>query len=175
MMRHGRLLLAACAALVLADVVRAADAKSSPELEALKSLEGTWDAVVKVGDMESKGTMVYKMGVDGKWLLSDFEADFGGMKFKGHGIDGYDPIKKEVIGIWVDSMGPQPLIFHGTHDKDTHTTTLHAKSVGMDGQPVNLKSVTTAKDKDTMVFTLTTSDKDGKELNTMTIEYKRKK
>jgi hypothetical protein len=174
-MRHGRLLLAACAALVLAAAVRAEAAEDSALPEAMKAMEGTWDATIKAGGMESKGTAVYKVAVGGKWLLSDFEADFGGMKFHGHGVDGYDPEKKEITNIWVDSMGPQPLIFHGTHDKATHTTTLTAKGVGMDGQPVNLKSVTTMKDKDTIHFALTTCDKDGKELNTMSIEYKRKK
>jgi hypothetical protein len=70
----------------------------------LKKMEGTWEATMNVMGMDAKGTMVYKMELGGLWLTSNFEGEFGGMKFTGKGIDGYDPMKKKYVGTWVDSM-----------------------------------------------------------------------
>src|SRR5438046_9158019 len=48
-----------------------------PEHEALKKLEGTWNAKVKMGDDESAATATYKMVCGGMWLMSDFQGSFG--------------------------------------------------------------------------------------------------
>jgi hypothetical protein len=168
-MRHGRLFLAIAVAVALASTALGQGFKPGPEHEGLKELEGTWEATVKAGDMESKGTMIYKMDVGGLWLLSDFEGEFGDTKFKGHGVDGYDPGKKKYVGIWVDSMTPAPLISEGTYDKETKTSTMTGKLRGQD-----VKMVTTMKDKDNMTFTMY-EVKDGKDEKMLTIVYKRKK
>ena len=68
--------------------------KPGPELDILKNMEGTWDATVKMGDQQSKGTMTFKMGLGGLWSLSHFEGEFAGMKFEGRGMDSYDASKK---------------------------------------------------------------------------------
>src|SRR5262245_9569747 len=90
-----------------------APSEPSPEHKKLKDLEGTWDAVMKMGDMESKGTMVYKMELGGLWLVGDFQGDFGGQKFSGRGLDGYDPIRKKYVSVWVDSMSTSPMFTEG--------------------------------------------------------------
>jgi hypothetical protein len=174
-MRHGCLFLAVCAAMVLASTASGQGTKPGPEHEMLKEMEGTWEATMKVGDMESKGTMTYKMDLGGLWLLSDYEGSFGDMKFKGHGIDGYDPMKKKYVTLWVDSMMPRPIIAEGTYDKDTKTMTMTTKGPGEDGKIVDQKMVTTMKDKDTMTFTMSIVGKDGKDTEMFTIHYKRKK
>jgi len=90
-----RVFLACALAIWLAPSTRAQELpKPGPEHEHLKQFEGKWDATVKAGPMESKGTMTYKMGLGGLWLFSHFEGDFGGTKFEGRGMDTYDPIKK---------------------------------------------------------------------------------
>src|SRR6266699_669793 len=94
-----------CAALVVLagrSALSQGPAKPGPEHEKMKQLEGIWDASVNAGGMESKGTMIYKMDLGGLWLVGDFEADMGGMKFKGKGLDSYDPMKKKYVGIWCD-------------------------------------------------------------------------
>src|SRR5262245_49061633 len=68
-----------------------------PEHKKLKELEGTWDATIKMGDQESKGTMVWKSDLGGLWLYSEFQGEFAGMKFTGKGFDSYDPIKKKYV------------------------------------------------------------------------------
>src|SRR5260370_9109650 len=69
-----RMLLACALVIWLVPGTRAQEPfKPGPEHEHLKQMEGTWDATVKFGGEESKGTMTYKMGLGDMWLLSHFE------------------------------------------------------------------------------------------------------
>jgi len=43
-----------------------------PEHEALKKLEGTWNAKIKMGTNESPATATYKMECGGLWLINRF-------------------------------------------------------------------------------------------------------
>src|SRR5205814_3734957 len=95
-----------------------------PEHEHLKKLAGTWNAKLKMGDNESAGTMTYKMECGGLWLTSDFRGEFGGQKFQGRDVDGYDQEKKKYVSVWVDSMSTRPTIFEGTYDKEKKTLTM---------------------------------------------------
>jgi hypothetical protein len=53
-----------------------------------------------MGDTESTGTLTSKMECGGLWLITDFRSEFGGQKFQGRGLDGYDPTKKGSSGIF---------------------------------------------------------------------------
>jgi len=176
-MRVIRLFAAVCAASVLAAPAALAQEppKPGPEHARLKRAEGTWDAKIKVGDMESKGTATYKMELGGLWLISDFKGEFEGTTFQGKGLDTYDPGKKKYISVWVDSMTTKPLTMEGTFDKDNKVLTMTGEGPGMDGKTIKLKSVLEHKDEDTMIFTMFTPGKDGKDQVMMTITYKRKK
>ena len=93
--------------------------KPGPEHEQLKELEGTWDAVMEMGGQKSKATATYKSICGGMWMQSDFQGDLGGIKFQGHGLDGYDLTKKKHVGVWVDSMSSAPMHFEGNYDPKT--------------------------------------------------------
>lgn len=165
--------VAAVAGLILAPIGRAQEPpKPGPEHEVLKKLEGTWEATMKFGGMESKGTMIYKMDLGGLWLTSNFEGDFAGMKFQGRGFDSYDPAKKKYVGVWVDSMVTAPMHLEGTYDKDKKTMTMSGEGPGPDGKPTKHTMVSTIKDEDNMVFHMFMGD--GKE-PMFEIVYKRKK
>jgi hypothetical protein len=146
-----------------------------PEHARLKQLEGTWDATVKTGQGESKGVMTYKLELGGLWLVSNFKADFGGQPFQGKGLDGYDPIKKKYVSVWADSMSPSLLVLEGHFDKEGKVFTQVGEGPGMDGKMTKLKTVTKMENPDTMVFTLSSQDPNGKEQTMLTITYKRKK
>ena len=147
-----------------------------PEHALLKEFEGDWNAVSKVPDgHESKGEMTYKMELGGLWLTSHFKSDFGGLKFEGRGMDGYDPSKKKFVGVWFDSMSTTPMTFEGETDKDKKTTVMLGEGKGPDGKAMKFKSVTKVTDKDHHTFTMSTVGPDGKENLMMTIEYTRKK
>ena len=176
-MRIVRIVTVVCAMIALfAPAVSAQppSAKPGPELQRLKKLVGTWDATVKTAQGESKGTMVYKMDMGGLWLVSNFKADFGGQPFQGKGIDGYDPLKKKYVSVWVDSMSPTLLLFEGTFDKSGKVFTQLGEGPGMDGKMTKFKSVSEMKDPDTMVFTMSSPDQNGKDQTMLTITYKRK-
>src|SRR5262245_55426309 len=73
--------------------------KPGPEHAKLKELVGTWDATFSMMGQESKATAIYRMGPGGLWLLSNFNGEIGGMKFSGHGVDGYDTAKKKYVAM----------------------------------------------------------------------------
>src|SRR5262249_25132271 len=117
-MKTPHLSLIACAAALLVPAVAAQEPpKPGPEHERLKRMEGTWEATMKMGDQESKGTMKYKMALGGLWLTSEFEGEFGGMKFQGRGLSTYDATKKKYLEVWADSMSTTPMLMD-TYDKE---------------------------------------------------------
>ncbi|HJZ94053.1 MAG TPA: DUF1579 domain-containing protein [Gemmataceae bacterium] len=161
------------AGLVLAPVARAQQPpKPGPEHDMLKKMEGTWDATMKMGGMESKGTMVYKMDLGGLWLTSAFEGEVLGTKFFGKGLDTYDAGKKKYIGIWADSMSTSPMVSEGTYDAEKKALTMTGEGPGPDGKPAKHTMVTVQKDDDTMVMDMFMGD--SKE-SMFTITFKRKK
>jgi hypothetical protein len=171
-----RLLPVACALALLLPAAQAQDLpKPGPEHARLKQIEGTWDATVKMNGQESKGTMKYKMGLGGLWLIADFEGDVGGMKFQGHGLDSYDAGKKKYVSVWADSFSTTPMTMEGTYDEKTKTQTMVGEGAGMDGPHTKFKSVIEFKDANTMAQTMSTVGKDGKDNVMLTITYKRRK
>jgi Protein of unknown function (DUF1579) len=145
--------------------------KPGKQHDHLKRLVGTWDAETESG----KGTMTYKMGLGGLWLIGDFDGEFGGMKFQGQGLDSYDSATKKYRSIWVDSFSTSPRIMEGNLDKDDKIMTMTGESGGADAKPARFKSITEIKDADTVNFSLFMVDKDGKEQPVVNITYKRKK
>jgi hypothetical protein len=172
-MKTIRLLLgASVASVLLVPVVLAQEPpKPSKEHELLKRMEGTWDVQMEGG----KGTMTYKMGLGGLWLLSELDGEFGGMKFQGRGMDTYDPATKKYRNIWADSMSTAPMLMEGNFDKDHKVLTMTGEGPGQDGKTAKFKTVTEFKAEDTVLFALFTLDKDGNEQPMIKITYKRKK
>ena len=145
--------------------------KLGKEHDHLKQLVGTWEAESEFG----KGTMTYKMELDGLWLVSDFDGEFGGVKIKGKGLDTFDPATKKYRSIWVDSLSTLPRIMEGALDKDNKAMTLVGEGPWQEGMTGKYKSITEIKDADTVNFSLFMVEKDSKEQSLVTITYKRKK
>jgi Protein of unknown function (DUF1579) len=162
------------AALILASAALAQPEppKPGPEHVVLKKMEGTWDATMSAGGMESKAKMVYKMDLGGMWLSSVLEGEAGGQKFSGRGFDGYDPAKKKYVGVWVDSMSASPMLMEGTFDKEKKQLSMMGDGPGMDGKPTKYKSVTEIKDDDNMVMSMWMGE--GKD-PAFVVTFKRKK
>jgi hypothetical protein len=147
-----------------------------PEHEMLKQNEGTWTAVIKMSDgTESQGEMTSKMECGGFWLVTNFEGDFGGLKFQGKGMDGYDTQKKKFVSVWVDSMTTAPMMLDGTYDEKAKTLTMKGEAQGPDGKPTKHRLVTKYKDRDHQTFEMFMNGPGGDETSMMTIEYTRKK
>ena len=160
---------------VLLNLVPSAWAQEPPkpgkQHDHLKRLVGTWEAEAETG----KGTMTYKMGLEGLWLIGDFEGEFGGMTFQGKGLDTYDSATKKYRSIWVDSFSTAPRIMEGNLDKDNKVMTMTGEGPWQQGKTAKFKSITEIKDADTVNFSLFMVDKDGKEQPMVKITYKRKK
>jgi len=146
-----------------------------PEHERLKEFVGTWDAVMDMGGQWSKATATYKSICGGMWLETDFQGGFGGVKFQGHGLDGYDQQKKKYVGVWVDSMSSAPMLSEGEYDPKTKLVVMTGESVGPDGKPQKFKHITEVKDKDHFTFTMYMVKPDGKEELSFRIAYTRRK
>lgn len=142
-----------------------------PEHKELAELTGSWDATMKMADgSEVKGESIFKVTCGGMWLESDFHADFGGLKFHGKGLDGYDAAKKQYVAVWVDSMSGTPMIMHGT--KEGKVTTMVGEGAGPHGV-AKYKSITTNESADRMSFRMMMFEGD-KEQEMMTITYTRR-
>lgn len=145
--------------------------KPGKEHASLKRLEGTWEGESEFG----KGTMQYKMGLGGLWLVSDFEGEFGGVKFLGKGLDTYDPVTGKYRSVWVDSFSTAPRVMEGAMDKEGKILTLTGEGRGQEGKPAQYKSILEWVDGDTLKFTLLMVEKEGNGLPLVNISYKRKK
>jgi hypothetical protein len=168
-----RFLAIACTALMLSPASRAQEMpKPGPEHEMLKKMAGDWTLTMTAGGMDSKGTVTWKMELGGMWLTGNLECELFGTKFTGKSIDGYDPVKKKYVGVWVDSMSASPMMMEGIFDKDKKTMTMTGDGPGMDGKPTKYRSVSVMTDDDTINFSMFVGD--SKEA-AFTIAYKRKK
>jgi hypothetical protein len=154
--------------------------KPGPEHEILKVQEGTWDATVEMWEkagtppMTSKGVETNTL-LAGLWLVTDFKGDVMGMPFLGHGILGFDAVKKKYVSTWVDSMSIGPSLGEATYDPATKSLTGWMEGPDMSGKVTKMKEVSELKDPDTRVFTMYASGPDGKEFPGMRITYKRRK
>jgi hypothetical protein len=143
-----------------------------PEHDMLKKMAGDWTLTMKFGEMETKGTITWKMDTGGMWLAGTMESEIFGSKFSGRSFDSYDANKKKYVSVWMDSMSGSPVVTEGTFDKEKKTLTMEGTGPGQDGKPTKYKSVSTMTDDDTINFTMYMGDaKDP----AFTIVYKRKK
>ena len=158
-------------------------AKPTDEHRILAQEEGTWDATIKsftagpdVKPMISRGTEVNTVMTGGLWVLSQFDGDFGGMKFEGRGQFGYDPVKKKYVGTWIDSLSPNLSVLEGSYDPKTRTMTYAGEGTSAEGIKYSQKMVTTTKDDGNRAFTLYMKVGEAKdEVKFMEVTYQKRK
>ncbi len=148
--------------------------KPGAEHANLKKAEGNWDAVVEGEGMEpSKGSSQMKMVLGGFWLSDHFTCDFGGMKFEGHGITGYDPIKRKYVSTWIDNMTPSLMVTEGTFDEKTRTLNMTGDGYDHMGNKVKVRTATIHKDANTVVFEMYHKGAEAAESKVMSVTYTR--
>jgi len=104
---------------------------SNPKKELAKEV-GTWDAETKFwvspGTDPLLGKAVEENTMFGdNWILSSYKSE-GGMKFEGRGQHGYDPVGKEYVGTWIDTMSPYLSVMKGKVDESTGVLTMISTS-----------------------------------------------
>ena len=151
--------------------------KPGPEHQRLHELVGTWNCKMKMaGAPEALDAMAtYKSELGGLWIASEFKCDSPVFKFTGKGLDGYDTNKKKYVGTWADSLSTGLMVFEGTYDEKTKTTTMEGQGYNEQGKLAKYRNVTKETDADHFTFEMFMIGDDGTATSAFTIEYTRKK
>lgn len=130
-------------------------AQPGEQHKGLARLEGSWDQTIQMWmdpskpATESKGTCESKMIMGGRYLEDKVSGEFGGMKFLGQGLSGYDNVKKKYTFTWVDNMGTGVSTASGSYDADKKAYTyLGEETDPLSGKTIKTKMVTHVIDKD---------------------------
>jgi hypothetical protein len=146
----------------------------TPEHKWLAEGAGTWKATGKM--MTGPGTFVPMNGVQtntmqlgGLWQIQDYKDDKGG--FAGHGIAGYDAVKKKFVAVWVDNLMGELSPAEGTLSDDKKTLTLTFSMSEPGGEKMTMTETVTRKDPKTELFELSMPGPDGKSVKVVEITY----
>lgn len=155
----------------------------------LTDLDGNWTYTIKfwmnpdpnAKPEESKGTAVRKSMMDGRYSTLDVtgKMEMPGpdgkkkeMTFKGHGIDGYDNVRKKFVGSWVDNMGTGIMFSEGTYDPATKTFTYTSEFESVPGMKQQIREVIKVTDNNHHTLEWY-ENRGGQEVKTMEINYTR--
>ncbi|MEX2186587.1 MAG: DUF1579 domain-containing protein [Pirellulales bacterium] len=118
---------------------------------------------------------VRKLG--GYWTMSEVTGNAMGTEFTGVMTLGYDEQEKKYIGTWIDTMYNHMWRYTGAVDESGKKLTLEAEGPNQTapGKSVKFRDVIEIKSKDHKVMTSSMLDEDGKWVQFMTIDYRRKK
>jgi uncharacterized protein DUF1579 len=191
--------LGACAVLLCSIVFAQEQPKMSPEEKAqmeamikaatpgeahkkLASMVGTWDAKLKMYPMspgapvqESSGVSKNKWVLGGRWIQQTYAGKFMGKPFSGIGYTGYDNVKKQYVGTWMDTMSTSVMTSAGSTTDDKTYEFDSSVDDPMTGKPMTMKEKMTVIDKNHQLFEMWTPGPDGKMMKMMEITYTRRK
>lgn len=126
------------------------------------------DPMTMNGSSESHWTM------GGRYLEENFKGDFMGMPFEGHGVTGYDNIKKQYWGSWIDNMSTAMMTSTGSGDGSTFTFS-GSMPDAMTGKDAPINQKVTVTDADHHSMEMWGPGPDGKMFKSMQLDYTRKK
>lgn len=106
----------------------------------------------KTEGTQIKGTISTFESMNGMWIESRHEGEFGGMPMKGLQLTSYDAEKKEYMAFWFDSMGPGGLEMRGK--LKGQTLILASKPTSFPGMPgpMAFRATTSLKAKGKYLF-----------------------
>ncbi len=144
---------------------------------------GSWNAEMSLWmapgaePEKSKGTMVNKMVLGGRYQQGMYKGKMMGMDTEGISTLAYDNGKKVFISNYIDNTGTGVMHLEGPWDATTKSMSLAGSIVNAasgDGKEVPVREVFTIKDDKTQVMELFSAGPDGKEFKTMEIVFTRK-
>ncbi|MEO7982977.1 MAG: DUF1579 domain-containing protein [Bacteroidota bacterium] len=144
--------------------------------------DGTWTGAVTMWmypgapEQKSTSTAVNKMIFNGLYQQSTHTGDMMGMPFNGMSTVAYDIHRKEFVSTWIDNMGSGIMVLKGPWDEATKTVTLKGTMVDPGTKAdCDVRETLTIIDDNTQEMKMYVMTPDGKEFNTMSIKYTRKK
>ncbi len=148
----------------------------------LDAFVGTWDTKITTwmmpgaDPMTSVGKSTNLWVLDGRYIEQRFAGDFMGAPFNGLGFTGYDNVKKQYFGTWMDSMSTGMMVSTGSMSADGKTFTFTGSmSDPMTGKDSPLEEKITITDADHHTMEMWSPGPDGKMFKMMEIAYSRKK
>ena len=140
---------------------------------------GEWnvEAVTQMGPDAPKETTTghssVKWVLDGRFLLQEHTGTMMGMPFHGLGTWGYDNVKKEYVGTWMDTSSTGIMSSTGAYDTTTKTWTMKGSFQDPTGQTWKTREVLKWVNPNTHTFDFYQTGPDGKEFKSMTLTYTR--
>jgi hypothetical protein len=193
----GAALLLVCASVSMADEPKKPQQPSAEEKAAMEAMMkaatpgdmhkkmsvmiGTFDAKVTMytpgqPPAESTATSESAWVLGGRFVEEKVSGTFMGMPFTGIGYTGYDNVKQEYIGTWMDNFGTQMMVSTGKASADGKTWDFTSSmSNPMTGKSDTVKEKVTVVDDDHHVMEMWGPGPDGKMYKMMEITYTRKK
>ena len=149
--------------------------------KALNGMTGTWNAKVTTwmvpgaDPMIMEGTSENKWVMGGRYMEQRFAGNFMGMPFEGVGYTGYDNIKKQYWGTWMDNMSTGMMLSTGTMTDGKSWSFTGMMPDPMTGKDMKVDEKITWVDADHHNMEMWCAGPDGKQFRNMLIEYSRKK
>lgn len=148
----------------------------------LNAMVGSWETKVTMWMSPGAEPTVTSATAETKWILGNryleerFRGEFMGMPFLGIGYTGYDNVKKEYWGTWIDNMSTGVMKMTGTTADQGKTW----KFTGTNADPMTGKDMVaeehvTVADADHHTSEMYGPAPDGKTFKMMEIAYSRKK
>lgn len=147
--------------------------------ELLKVFEGRWKAKTSSTDPMtgqpdvSEGVMINSWILGGRWIRHEYKGSYAKQPFEGVGYFGYDNMKKEFIGLWMDTLSTSCMYSTGAYDPATKAWTTLGKMTGPDGKDMTMREVITVKSTDEHTMEMFMPGPDGKDFQMMSITYNR--
>lgn len=150
--------------------------------KALNAVVGTWDTVVRfyaapgAPAEESTGTSESRWILGGRYIEQRFKGSAMGQPFEGLGYTGYDNMRKQYFGTWMDTMSTGMMSTTGGVEEGGKVW----KFKGMMDDPVKntsipVEEVVRVESSDRHVMEMWHAGPDGKPFKAMEIVYTRKK
>jgi len=147
----------------------------------LDHMVGTFDVKVKswmapaAPPMESTGTAENTWVLGGRWVEEKFTGTFMNMPFHGIGYTGYDNIKKQYVGTWIDDMGTSMMVSTGKGGSGNTYEFSSSMDDPMTGKTMPVTEKVVVTDNDHHMMEMWSPGPDGKMFKMMEIWYTRKK
>ena len=148
----------------------------------LDGMVGSWDTKITMwmmpgGDpMSHTGTSTNQWVMGGRYLEQRFTGNMMGMPFEGLGYTGYDNVKKQYWGTWMDNMSTSMMTSTGKVSADGKIWEFEATmSDPMTGKDSHAKEKVTITDADHHTMEMWAAGPDGKMFKNMEITYTRRK
>jgi hypothetical protein len=131
---------------------------TGPAHEWLGQFIGEWKSTITIhmGDapMVSQGTTTWEWLIPGRFIIDRMESEMMGMPMTGVGITGFDNLKRQYTGVWMDSMSTGIMPLQGSLDPTGKVLTMvgdmDEPTTGEMGKPVLF--VTTIVDENHIRF-----------------------